>query len=98
MTCRGRGGREITHRRTGSRPRNVYCRFGLRVEGAFMIRTGCRGLAALLLLSPSARADDLSLTRSVKGQVLTSAALPAVNLKFDKAFKYVGGQAFILYE
>jgi hypothetical protein len=36
-------------------------------------------------------------TRTVKGQVLTSAETPAVRLKFDKAFKYVGGQTFILY-
>jgi hypothetical protein len=35
--------------------------------------------------------------RSVKGQTLTSIELPAVRLKFDKKFKYVGGQDFILY-
>jgi hypothetical protein len=88
--------------------------FGLQVEGASMIRTGCWGLAALLLLSlaaaggrpstrdepkkPSAGDGDQSPTRRVKGQVLTSAELPAVNLKFDKELKYVGGQAFILYD
>jgi hypothetical protein len=37
-------------------------------------------------------------TRSVSGQVLTSADTPAVRLKFDKAFKYVGGHDFILYD
>lgn len=37
-------------------------------------------------------------TRSVKGQTLTSTALPAVRLKFDKAFKYAGGHDFILYD
>jgi hypothetical protein len=37
------------------------------------------------------------LTRSVKGQVLTSTEMPAVRIEFDKAFKYVGGQDFILY-
>ena len=78
-----------------------------------MIRTGCWGLAALLLLlleaasgrpstrdepkRPSVGGDDPSPTRTVKGQVLTSMELPAVNLKFDKEFKHVGGQAFILY-
>jgi hypothetical protein len=35
--------------------------------------------------------------RSVQGQVLTSTAQPAVRLTFDKAFKYVGTQSFILY-
>lgn len=37
-------------------------------------------------------------TRSVKGQVLTSKETPAVRLKFDKQFKYVGSQSFILYD
>jgi hypothetical protein len=37
-------------------------------------------------------------TRSVSGQVLTSTETPAVRLKFDKAFKYVGGHDFILYD
>jgi hypothetical protein len=35
--------------------------------------------------------------RFVTGQVLTSTELPAVRLRFDKAFKYVGSQEFILY-
>jgi hypothetical protein len=35
--------------------------------------------------------------RRVSGQVLTSTELPAVRLRFDKAFKYVGSQEFILY-
>lgn len=42
---------------------------------------------------PSAQA-----TRTVKAQVLTSATTPAVRLKFDKKFKYVGSQTFILYD
>jgi hypothetical protein len=37
-------------------------------------------------------------TRSVKGQTLTSAEMPAIRLKFDKGFKYVGSQTFILYD
>ena len=37
-------------------------------------------------------------TRTVDGQVLTSADTPAIRLEFDKAFKYVGGQTFILYD
>lgn len=36
-------------------------------------------------------------TRSVKGRVLTSAERPAARIEFDKKFKYVGGQAFVLY-
>lgn len=34
----------------------------------------------------------------VVGQVLTSNGMPSVRLKFDKAFKYVGTQSFILYD
>ena len=36
--------------------------------------------------------------RTVKDQVLVSTEMPAVRLKFDNAFKYVGAQDFILYE
>ncbi len=36
--------------------------------------------------------------RRVRGQTLTSQAMPAIRLKFDKAFKYVGGHEFILYD
>jgi hypothetical protein len=35
---------------------------------------------------------------TVKGQVLTSPAKPAVRIKFDKAFKYAGTQSFVLYD
>src|SRR5262245_30206936 len=37
-------------------------------------------------------------SRSVRDQVLTSTEMPAVKLKFDKEFKYVDGQSFILYD
>ena len=37
-------------------------------------------------------------TRSVKGQVLTSTSLPSIRIRFDKRFKYVGSQKFILYD
>ena len=37
-------------------------------------------------------------SRSVKGQVLASAEMPAILLEFDKEFKYVGNQDFILYD
>jgi len=36
--------------------------------------------------------------RLVKRQVLTSTSLPPIRIKFDKAFKYVGSQSFILYD
>jgi hypothetical protein len=35
--------------------------------------------------------------RRVKGLTLTSDAMPPIKIKFDKAFKYVGSQSFILY-
>lgn len=38
------------------------------------------------------------ISRAVAGQVLSSASTPVVKLEFDKAFKYVGGQTFVLYE
>ena len=37
------------------------------------------------------------ITRTVSGQVLTSKDTPAVRLEFDKAFKYIGAQSFVLY-
>lgn len=54
-------------------------------------------------LSPPTRAEERTqpapqLSRKVKGQKLISGQLPAVQLKFDKAFKYAGGQSFILYD
>lgn len=37
-------------------------------------------------------------TRNVKGQLLSSTGTPAVGLTFNKDFKYVGSQDFILYD
>jgi hypothetical protein len=37
-------------------------------------------------------------SRAVKGGVLTSTATPAVRLEFNKEFKYIGNQDFILYD
>lgn len=37
-------------------------------------------------------------TRNVKGQSLSSTGTPAVRLTFNKEFKYVGSQDFILYD
>ena len=37
-------------------------------------------------------------TRAVKRQVLTSTYLPSIRVRFEKRFKYVGSQKFILYD
>ena len=37
------------------------------------------------------------LTRRVEGRTLVSAERPAVRIKFDDDFKYVGGHSFVLY-
>lgn len=47
---------------------------------------------------PKSAAATAQLSRTVKGQVLASAEKPAVRIEFDKAFKYVGGHEFILYD
>ena len=36
--------------------------------------------------------------REVKGQVIRSTHMPAVELEFGKDFKYAGGHKFVLYE
>lgn len=36
--------------------------------------------------------------RKVSGSTLISDATPRVEMKFDKAFKYAGGQSFVLYD
>jgi len=53
-------------------------------------------------IAPAQAARETSIARqnvrSVKGQILSSTEMPAIHLKFDKAFKYVGSQSFILYD
>ena len=39
-----------------------------------------------------------AVSRTVAGQTLTSKELPAVQIQFDSAFKYAGGQSFVLYD
>ena len=46
--------------------------------------------------SPAQSASPIQ--RTVEGQVLTSANNPSIRLEFDKGFKYVGSQSFILYD
>jgi hypothetical protein len=60
-------------------------------------------LASSLLLSSFAIAQssikaEANQTRRVKRQVLTSTYLPSIRVRFDKRFKYVGSQKFILYD
>jgi len=60
-------------------------------------------LAGVLALGPIVRGQSkpestTQPARTVSGQVLKSTVNPAVRLEFDKAFKYVGTQSFILYE
>jgi hypothetical protein len=54
------------------------------------------GLIVLTAITSFGRAGDKA--RTVEGQVLFSTELPAVKLKFDKDFKYVGNQTFNLYK
>ncbi len=46
----------------------------------------------------TSEAVNAQLPRQVSRQVLTSMAMPAVRLKVDKTFKYVGSQSFVLYD
>ena len=43
-------------------------------------------------------AKAAQVSRKVRGQTLTSDETPRVRIRFDKAFKYVGGQSFVLYD
>src|SRR5262245_45642369 len=60
-------------------------------------------LASSLTLLSFARArssdnPESAQTRHVKGQVLISSDLPSIRLRFNKRFKYVGSQQFVLYD
>ncbi len=43
-------------------------------------------------------ASSARVVRTVKGRVLSSTEMPAVRIEFDKPFKYVGTQSFVLYK
>lgn len=49
---------------------------------------------------PKVKLEDVPVpaARKVSGRVVTSDALPALTVKVDKAFKYVGSHTFILYD
>ena len=50
-----------------------------------------------LALAQSPTKAESNQMRRVKHQVLTSTHLPSIRVRFDKTFKYVGSQKFILY-
>jgi hypothetical protein len=61
--------------------------------------TACMSLYAWTTGPASAQTGTTqNLKRAVKGQTLTSTEMPKAQLKFDKEFKYIGGQEFILYD
>ena len=55
-------------------------------------------LLPAIVSAQSANKPAATRTRRVKGRVLTSTFLPPIRIKFDKSFKYVGSQSFILYD
>jgi hypothetical protein len=57
-------------------------------------------LLLILLHAPGAQSEQSQSLpmRKIDGQTLTSSSVPKVTLKFDKDFKYVGTQSFVLYE
>jgi hypothetical protein len=65
-----------------------------------LLRPVCVALIAAVAFIPSlcASNDETEQVRKVNGQTLTSTHLPAVRIKFDKSFKYVGNQSFVLYD
>ena len=55
-------------------------------------------IAVIFVLSIVSFAQTDQALRKVKGRVLQSDSLPAVDLEFGKGFKYVGGHKFVLYD
>src|SRR5437016_11772896 len=51
-----------------------------------------------LALAQSPTKTESNQMRRVKRQVLTSTYLPSIRVRFDKRFKYVGSQKFVLYD
>lgn len=54
-------------------------------------------ITLLTLLTSHPQQEPPKVTRTVKDNVLTSTEKPALGLKIDKGFKYLGAQSFILY-
>ena len=55
-------------------------------------------LLPAIVSAQSANKNAATQTRRVKGRVLTSTYLPSIRVRFDKRFKHVGSQKFILYD
>jgi hypothetical protein len=55
-------------------------------------------LLPALIFAQSVNRPEATRARRVKGRVLSSTSLPPIRIRFDKAFKYVGSQSFILYD
>ena len=65
---------------------------------ALLIAVFAAAIAAMTLIqTPRVNGSNIQ-ARRVTDQKLTSTHLPAVSIKFDKAFKYVGNQSFVLYD
>lgn len=62
----------------------------LTLAGSFLLSS--------LTLAQSSAKNRPHQTRRVKGQILTSTDSPSLRVKFDKRFRYVGSQKFVLYE
>jgi hypothetical protein len=72
----------------------------LLIVAAFGLRAAIHQVHGGPILPAPLRKHSINISqhRTIKGQVLASAETPKVRLKFDKAFKYVGSQDFILYD
>jgi hypothetical protein len=55
-------------------------------------------LVSIFALALLIGAQPKPITRTVKGQVLTSSDMPAVRIEFDRSFRYIGSQSFVLYD
>jgi len=66
----------------------------MKVISALLVALASLAITSILVC---AQTDNAAKPRTVKGQVLTSPAMPAVSMKFDKSFKYAGTQSFVLY-
>ncbi|MEK6333779.1 MAG: hypothetical protein AABM67_02460 [Acidobacteriota bacterium] len=67
----------------------------MKAISAMLVAFASLAIASVLVCAQPAQTPQ---SRTVNGQVLTSPELPAVKLKFDKPFKYVGTQSFVLYD
>ncbi len=67
-----------------------------------LIAAVCLGIIFTMPIAQSAASTaqkaGAAPSRKIEGQILSSTEMPALKLEFDKAFKYVGGHDFILYD